>query len=166
MARRTRHHLQREEFYTLGERRQSQPTTYGQIGQQHRDALLERPCAHLYETGGLQRAHVRGHENVLKRLLVHAGGLQSRTVNANTLQHRHATQPPRPPDGRRSGTHDGVEPREPRDRADQYLDRLSETLGATGERLNCRRLKTPLVPLLGPRLKRGDHTGSRRGIAP
>jgi transposase len=35
--------------------------------------LLERPCAHLYETGGLRRAHVRGHENVLKRLLVHAG---------------------------------------------------------------------------------------------
>jgi hypothetical protein len=34
--------------------------------------LLERPCAHLYETGGLRRAHVRGHENVLKRLLVHA----------------------------------------------------------------------------------------------
>jgi transposase len=34
--------------------------------------LLERPCAHLYETCGLRRAHVRGHENVLKRLLVHA----------------------------------------------------------------------------------------------
>src|SRR5262249_54911007 len=37
-----------------------------------RGELLERPCAHLYETGGLRRAHVRGHENVLKRLLVHA----------------------------------------------------------------------------------------------
>src|SRR3712207_4028751 len=36
-----------------------------------RRELLERPCAHLYETGGLRRAHVRGHENVLKRLLVH-----------------------------------------------------------------------------------------------
>jgi transposase len=39
-----------------------------------RGELVERPCAHLYETGGLRRAHVRGHENVLKRLLVHAGG--------------------------------------------------------------------------------------------
>jgi transposase len=38
-----------------------------------RGELLERPCAHLYETGGLRRAHVRGHEKVLKRLLVHAG---------------------------------------------------------------------------------------------
>jgi len=37
-----------------------------------RGELLERPCAHLYETGGLRRAHVHGHENVLKRLLVHA----------------------------------------------------------------------------------------------
>src|SRR5438445_6363341 len=37
-----------------------------------RGELLERPCAHLYETGGLRRAHTRGHENVLKRLLVHA----------------------------------------------------------------------------------------------
>lgn len=37
-----------------------------------RGELRERPCAHLYETGGLRRAHVRGHENVLKRLLVHA----------------------------------------------------------------------------------------------
>ena len=37
-----------------------------------RGELLERPCAHLYETGGLRRVHVRGHENVLKRVLVHA----------------------------------------------------------------------------------------------
>src|SRR5262245_56310377 len=37
-----------------------------------RGELRERPCAHLYESGGLRRAHVRGHENVLKRLLIHA----------------------------------------------------------------------------------------------
>jgi transposase len=49
-----------------------------------RGELLERPCAHLYETGGLRRLHVRGHENVLKRLLVHASafnlGLWMRTM--------------------------------------------------------------------------------------
>jgi transposase len=49
-----------------------------------RGELLERPCAHLYETGGLRRVQVRGHENVLKRLLVHAGafnlGLWMRTL--------------------------------------------------------------------------------------
>jgi transposase len=49
-----------------------------------RGELLERPCAHLYETGGLRRAHVRVHENVLKRLFVHAHafnlGLWMRTL--------------------------------------------------------------------------------------
>jgi transposase len=45
---------------------------------------LERPCAHLYETRGFRRVHVRGHQNVLKRLLVHASpfnlGLWMRTL--------------------------------------------------------------------------------------
>jgi transposase len=49
-----------------------------------RGELLERPCAHLYETGGLRRANLRGHENVLKRLLVHVSafnlGLWMRTL--------------------------------------------------------------------------------------
>ena len=35
---------------------------------------LERPFAHLYETGGTRRAHLRGHINMLKPLLIHAGG--------------------------------------------------------------------------------------------
>ena len=39
-----------------------------------RGELLERPCAHLYETGGMRRVHVRGHENVLKRLLIQVSG--------------------------------------------------------------------------------------------
>lgn len=39
-----------------------------------RGALLERPNAHLYETGGMRRVHLRGHPNILKRLLVHACG--------------------------------------------------------------------------------------------
>ena len=39
-----------------------------------RGELLERPYAHLYETGGMRRTHLRGHANILKRLLVHVGG--------------------------------------------------------------------------------------------
>jgi transposase len=35
---------------------------------------LERPNAHLYETGAMRRTHLRGHANILKRLLVHIGG--------------------------------------------------------------------------------------------
>lgn len=39
-----------------------------------RSEYLERPNAHLYETGGLRRTFLRGHMNILKRLLVHVGG--------------------------------------------------------------------------------------------
>jgi transposase len=35
---------------------------------------LERPFAHLYETGGMRRVHLRGHTNILKRLLIHTAG--------------------------------------------------------------------------------------------
>ena len=34
-----------------------------------RGELLERPNAHLYETGRMRRVHLRGHPNILKRLL-------------------------------------------------------------------------------------------------
>ena len=36
---------------------------------------LERPNAHLYETGGMRRVHLRGHGNILKRLLLQVCGL-------------------------------------------------------------------------------------------
>jgi transposase len=39
-----------------------------------RSERLERPFAHLYETGGMRRVHLRGHTNILKRLLIHIGG--------------------------------------------------------------------------------------------
>jgi len=38
-----------------------------------RGELLERPFAHCYETGGMRRTHLRGHSNILKRLLIHVG---------------------------------------------------------------------------------------------
>jgi transposase len=39
-----------------------------------RGERLERPNAHLYETGGMRRVHLRGHPNMLKRLLMHVCG--------------------------------------------------------------------------------------------
>jgi transposase len=42
--------------------------------QRKRGELIERPFAHLYETGGMRRTHLRGHTNILKRLLIHAAG--------------------------------------------------------------------------------------------
>jgi len=41
---------------------------------QLRGERLERPFAHLYETGGMRRVHLRGHTNIRKRLLIHASG--------------------------------------------------------------------------------------------
>ena len=39
-----------------------------------RGERLERPFAHLYETGGMRRVFLRGHNNIRKRVLIHAGG--------------------------------------------------------------------------------------------
>jgi transposase len=39
-----------------------------------RGELIERSFAHVLETGGMRRTHLRGHINILKRMLVHVGG--------------------------------------------------------------------------------------------
>ncbi len=41
--------------------------------QRLRSERVERSFAHAYETGGMRRTHLRGHENILKRLLIHGG---------------------------------------------------------------------------------------------
>ena len=45
----------------------------GQRLMRRRGEYVERSFAHVYDTGGLRRTHLRGHQNILKRLLVHAG---------------------------------------------------------------------------------------------
>jgi transposase len=39
-----------------------------------RGEKIERSFAHLYDTGGMRRTYLRGHTNILKRVLIHAGG--------------------------------------------------------------------------------------------
>lgn len=39
-----------------------------------RGETVERSFAHMYDTGGMRRTHLRGHDNILKRLLIQAGG--------------------------------------------------------------------------------------------
>jgi transposase len=39
-----------------------------------RGELIERSFAHAYETGAMRRTHLRRHENIAKRLLIHVGG--------------------------------------------------------------------------------------------
>src|SRR6185295_2712017 len=40
-----------------------------------RGELIERTFAHCYGTGGMRRTHLRKHNNILKRLLVHVAGM-------------------------------------------------------------------------------------------
>ena len=40
-----------------------------------RGERLERPFAHAYQTGGLRRVYLRGHSNILKRVLIHTAAL-------------------------------------------------------------------------------------------
>ena len=74
-------HAERDAVYANRRRIQGER---GQRLLRKRGELLERPNAQLYETGGMRRTHLRGHDNILKRLLVHAGacnlGLWMRTI--------------------------------------------------------------------------------------
>src|SRR5215471_5176799 len=46
---------------------------YGKSLLRRRGELVERSFAHCYDTGGMRRTHLRGHENILKRQLIHVG---------------------------------------------------------------------------------------------
>lgn len=50
-----------------------------------RGEKIERSFAHLYDTGGMRRTHLRGHENILKRLLIHAGAFNLGLVMRHEL---------------------------------------------------------------------------------
>jgi transposase len=50
-----------------------------------RAELVERSFAHCLETGGMRRAHLRGHENILKRYLLHAAAFNLGLVMRKVL---------------------------------------------------------------------------------
>jgi hypothetical protein len=59
-----------------------------------RGERLERPFAHLYETGAMRRVHLRGHRNILKRLVIHTAGfslgvLMRRLIGVGTPRSLH-----------------------------------------------------------------------------
>jgi transposase len=47
--------------------------SYGKSLLRRRGEFVERSFAHVYETGGMRRTHLRGSENILKRVLLHVG---------------------------------------------------------------------------------------------
>ena len=68
--------------------------------QRARGEKLERTFAHLLTTGGMRRTHVRGHENILKRMLVHGAGFNL----ALLMRSRFAYGTPRSLQGRSAST--------------------------------------------------------------
>lgn len=46
---------------------------YGKSLQRRRGELVERSFAHCYDTGGMRRTHLRRHDNILKRQMIHVG---------------------------------------------------------------------------------------------
>ena len=59
-----------------------------------RSEHLERPNAHLYDTGGMRHTHLRGHANILKRPARPHGGVQRGPAHANADRGGHAARPP------------------------------------------------------------------------
>ena len=50
-----------------------------------RGELLERPFAHLYETGRMRRVYLRGRTNILKRILIHVSALNLGLIMRTTF---------------------------------------------------------------------------------
>ena len=48
--------------------------TRGRCSRRRTAELAERSFAHFSETGGMRGTHLQGHDNILKRLLIHVGG--------------------------------------------------------------------------------------------
>ena len=63
----------REQQQAVYANRQRLNREYGKQLLRKRGELIERSFAHCYDTGGMRRTHLRGHENILKRLLLHVG---------------------------------------------------------------------------------------------
>ncbi len=56
-----------------------------------RGEIIERSFAHCYDTGAMRRTHLREHENILKRLLIHVGAFNlslifRQAIGAGTLR--------------------------------------------------------------------------------
>ena len=52
--------------------RRRRNTQTAKVLMRRRGELIERSFAHLYDTGGMRRVHLRGQDNIAKRALIHA----------------------------------------------------------------------------------------------
>ena len=96
---------------------------YGKSLLRRRGEFVERSFAHCYETGGMRRCHLRGHENILKRQLIHVGGFNLSLILRKLLG---------------AGT-----PRELKNRAGQLFSRLLRFLLGLWEAVSRIPLRSP-----------------------
>jgi transposase len=61
-----------EEQKAVYQNRRRIRSEYGRNLSRQRGERVERSFAHMYETGGMRRIHLRRHGNIIKRLLIHA----------------------------------------------------------------------------------------------
>ena len=59
----------------------------GRSLQRRRSELVERGFAHCLETGGMRRVYLRGHQNILKRVLIHTCAFNLGIVMRNLVGH-------------------------------------------------------------------------------
>lgn len=78
-------HGDREAQQAVYSNRRRIRSEHGKALLRRRGELLERSFAHAYETGGMRRVYLRGRDNVLKRVLIHAGGLNLSLVMRQLL---------------------------------------------------------------------------------
>jgi transposase len=65
---------QRDERDAVYANRRRKNGERGKAFMRRRGELLERSFAHAFETGAMRRTHLRHHENIAKRLLIHVAG--------------------------------------------------------------------------------------------
>ena len=58
---------------------------YGKSLLRRRGELVERSFAHCYDTGGMRRTHLRKHNNIFKRQLIHVAGFNLSLILRNLL---------------------------------------------------------------------------------
>ena len=63
-----------------------------------RGERVERSFAHMYETGAMRRTHLRRHDNIIKRLLIHAGAFNAQPGDAENIGIRNPERLPGTPE--------------------------------------------------------------------
>jgi transposase len=124
---------------------------YGKQLLKKRGELIERSFAHVYDTGGMRRTHLRRHPNILKRQLIHIGAFNLSLILRRLMG---------------AGT-----PREWRDRSAGVFLALWALLGALKGRKWSSEVKTraraPILPIgltpFAPPCRSRNHGGSTTG---